>query len=113
MLAEHVIVSSTTDSEDAARNLAAKAIEAKLGACAQVIGPMTSVYRWEGAVQTDTEWRVEIKTVAASVAALTDHLKANHSYDVPEIIMTPITGGSAEYLSWVVDESAPESRLES
>ncbi|SNR41624.1 divalent cation tolerance protein [Haloechinothrix alba] len=103
--AEQVIVSSTTDSEEAAQRLAAAAIEAKLGACAQVVGPITSVYRWEGEVQTDTEWRVDIKTASDRVEALTDRLTELHDYDVPEIIATPITGGSAEYLSWVVTET--------
>ncbi|SFO98451.1 divalent cation tolerance protein [Amycolatopsis arida] len=108
-MAEHVIVATTTDSEDRARALAAGAVEAKLGACAQIVGPITSVYRWEGATHTDPEWRVEIKTAADRVAALTEHLKAAHSYDVPEIVATPITGGSAAYLSWVVDETRPQS----
>jgi len=80
-------------------------IETKLGACAQIVGPITSVYRWAGEVQTEQEWRVEIKTATDRVAALTEHIKAHHSYDVPEIIATPITGGSAEYLSWLVDET--------
>jgi periplasmic divalent cation tolerance protein len=105
MSTEHVIVTSTTDNEQAARDLAAGAIGARLGACAQIVGPITSVFRWEGEVQTEQEWRVEIKTAAERVAALTEHIKANHSYDVPEVIATPITGGSAEYLSWLVDET--------
>lgn len=104
-MAEHVIVTSTTDSEEAARSLAAGAVEAKLGACAQVVGPITSVYRWEGAVRTDREWRVEIKTAADRVRPLVEHLKAVHAYDVPEVIVTPITGGNPDYLSWVVDET--------
>jgi periplasmic divalent cation tolerance protein len=105
MSPEHVIVASTTDNEEAARALAAGAIDAKLGACAQVLGPIISVYRWEGEVQTEQEWRVEIKTAADRVAALTEYIKANHSYDVPEIIATPITGGSADYLSWLMNET--------
>ncbi|MGH3791856.1 MAG: divalent-cation tolerance protein CutA [Pseudonocardiaceae bacterium] len=105
MSAEHIIVASTTDSENAACLLAAGVIEAKLGACAQIVGPITSVYRWAGEVQTEQEWRVEIKTTADQVAALTEHIKAKHSYDLPEIIAIPITGGSADYLSWLVDET--------
>ena len=105
MSSDHVIVASTTSNEETARALAAGAIEAKLGACAQVVGPVTSVFRWEGKVQTEQEWRVEIKTAADRVAALTEHIKAKHSYDVPEIIATAITGGSVEYLSWLVDET--------
>lgn len=61
-------------------------------------------------MQEEQEWRVEIKTVADRVAALTEHIKANHSYDVPEIIATPITGGSAEYLSWLVTETRGEQQ---
>lgn len=105
MRADPVIVASTIDSEEAARALAASAIEAQLGACAQVVGPITSVFRWEGTTQTEREWRVEIKTAADRVAALTDHIKQRHGYDVPEIIATPINGGSAEYLSWLVQQT--------
>ncbi|MGH3983929.1 MAG: divalent-cation tolerance protein CutA [Pseudonocardiaceae bacterium] len=102
---DHVVVTSTTGSEHAARRLASGVVEARLGACAQILGPIISVYRWEGDVQAEQEWRVEIKTATDQVAALTEHIKANHSYDVPEIVVTPITGGSTEYLSWLVDET--------
>ncbi|MDQ4093207.1 MAG: divalent-cation tolerance protein CutA [Actinomycetota bacterium] len=102
---DHVVVTSTTDSENAARSLAAGVIEARLGACVQIFGPIISVYRWESDVQTEQEWRVEIKTATDQVAALTEHIKANHSYAVPEIVVTPITGGNTEYLSWLVDET--------
>lgn len=105
MPVDQVIVTSTTDSEATARALAAGAIEARLGACAQIVGPITSVYRWEGAVQTEPEWRVEIKTAADRVAALTEHLQAHHDYDVPEIIATPIVGGSRDYLAWLIEET--------
>ncbi|WP_329047935.1 divalent-cation tolerance protein CutA [Amycolatopsis sp. NBC_01488] len=106
MVAEHVIVTSTTDSETAARELAAKAVEERLGACAQVVGPVTSVYRWEGEVRTDQEWRVEIKTTAARVPALAERLGQLHGYDLPEVIATPIVGGSAGYLAWLTAETA-------
>ena len=105
MTVRHVIVSSTTDSEEAARTLAAGAVDAKLGACAQIVGPITSVYRWEGEVRADTEWRVEIKTAADRVEPLVGLLKEHHGYEVPEIIATPIEGGSAEYLDWLVSET--------
>ena len=105
MTAENVVVTTTTDSEEAARALAAGAIEARLGACAQVLGPITSVYRWEGAVQTDQEWRVEIKTAARRTEELTAHLIEHHSYDTPEVIAVPITGGSPAYLTWVEEET--------
>ena len=102
---DHVIVTTTTDSVQAARSLASRAVEARLGACAQIVGPITSVYRWEGEIHTDPEWRVEVKTAADRVEALVGLLKEHHGYDVPEIIATPIEGGSAEYLTWLVSET--------
>lgn len=107
MSAEHLIVMSTTDSESAARALASGAVDAKLGACAQIVGPITSVFRWENEVQTEQEWRVEIKTAADRVAELTEHIKANHNYDVPEIVAAPLIGGSSDYLEWLVQETRP------
>lgn len=80
-------------------------VEARLGACAQIVGPITSVYRWEGEVQTDQEWRVEIKTAADRVSGLTEYIQSNHTYDLPEAIATPIEGGSTEYLEWLVSET--------
>jgi periplasmic divalent cation tolerance protein len=105
MAAEHVIVTSTTGSEAAARELASRVVDARLGACAQIVGPITSVYRWDGAVQTDREWRVEIKTTADRVAALTERIRELHGYDLPEVIATPIEGGSAAYLAWLTAET--------
>lgn len=105
MTADHVIVATTTDSEDAARALAAGVVDAHLGACAQIVGPITSVYRWEGAIETAQEWRVEVKSAADRVDALVKHLTEHHTYDVPEVIVTPITSGHAEYLSWLVSET--------
>jgi periplasmic divalent cation tolerance protein len=105
MSSDHVVVSSTTDSAEAAYRLAGSVVMAELGACAQIIGPITSMFRWEGEVQTEQEWRVDIKTAADRVEALTEHIKANHGYDVPEVIATPIVGGNADYLSWVSAET--------
>ncbi|MFC4003125.1 divalent-cation tolerance protein CutA [Prauserella oleivorans] len=105
MANDHVVVVTTTDSEEAARGLAAAAVEARLGACAQIVGPITSVYRWEGAVETEREWRVEVKTAADRADALVALLTEKHTYDVPEVVVTPVTGGNDDYLSWLVAET--------
>ncbi|TDC22938.1 divalent-cation tolerance protein CutA [Streptomyces sp. 8K308] len=104
-MADHITVLTTTDSREAAEALARSAVEARLAACAQVDGPITSVYRWEGAVRTDQEWRVLYKLPAAGYAALEEHVRAAHTYDVPEIIAAEITRGSAAYLAWLDDET--------
>lgn len=104
-MSTHAVVSTTTDSESAAAELASDAVAARLAACAQVVGPVTSVFRWDGAVRTEQEWRVELKTAGDRVAELTARLRERHSYDVPEIIATPIEGGSDAYLEWIVTET--------
>ncbi|RJQ90719.1 divalent-cation tolerance protein CutA [Amycolatopsis panacis] len=105
MPADHVVVLTTVDSEAAARTLAASAVEARLAACAQIVGPITSVFRWEGEVQTGTEWRIECKTPADRAGALEEFLNVRHTYDLPEVVVMPISGGSPRYLGWLVDET--------
>ncbi|MFI8106688.1 divalent-cation tolerance protein CutA [Streptomyces sp. NPDC086023] len=94
-------VLTTVDSADAAQALARVAVEARLAACAQVSGPVTSVYRWKGAVETAQEWQVLFKTTEDAYAALEARLTAEHPYDTPEIIATPVVRGAAGYLAWV------------
>ncbi|MQM00646.1 hypothetical protein Taro_033382 [Colocasia esculenta] len=60
-----------------------------------------SVYWWDGKVQTDSEELLIIKTRESLLDALTEHVKANHEYEVPEVISLPITGGNLKYLEWI------------
>lgn len=111
-MAETLTVLTTTDSAEKAEALARGAIEGRVAACAQIVGPVTSVYRWEGAVQTDPEWQVLFKTAAARYGALEAYIREAHDYDVPEIIATRVVEGSADYLRWVVEESTdPDASL--
>ncbi|MEV5509487.1 divalent-cation tolerance protein CutA [Streptomyces orinoci] len=102
---QYIAVTTTTDSEESARRLASAAIEQRLAACAQIDGPITSVYQWQRKIRTDTEWRLHYKTTRARYPELEAYLKAEHPYDVPEIIATEITTGSADYLAWVRRET--------
>ncbi|MYV52532.1 divalent-cation tolerance protein CutA [Streptomyces sp. SID3212] len=102
---QYLTVLTTTDSAEKAQALAAGAVEARVAACAQIDGPITSVYRWEGAVRTDQEWRVLYKTTTDRYPALEAHIQNVHDYATPEIIATPITRGSDAYLSWVRAET--------
>lgn len=101
----HVRVETTTGGRDEARALAESVVAARLVACAQVSGPIASSYRWQGKVETDEEWLLVCKTAADRLGALVAHLRAEHSYDVPEIIAVPVTGGDPDYLAWVTDET--------
>ncbi|MFG2222113.1 divalent-cation tolerance protein CutA [Streptomyces sp. NPDC048644] len=96
---------TTTDSERKAEELARGAIEARGAACVQISAPVTSVYRWQNAVETSQEWQVLFKTTAARYDALEAHILAAHDYDTPEIIATPVARGAAGYLAWVAEET--------
>ncbi|NUS71864.1 MAG: divalent-cation tolerance protein CutA [Corynebacteriales bacterium] len=97
---------TTTDSLDAANKLASSIVAARLAACVQVVGPIRSFYCWEGRVNNNEEYQLWAKTSEAKYAELETHILAEHSYDVPEIIRLPITGGSEAYLSWIDSEVA-------
>lgn len=103
MVDGYIQVVTTTDSQGAAAALARGVVEHRLGACVQVF-PIRSFYRWAGAAQDDEEWRLEVKTSAALLGPLIDHLRRHHTYDVPEIIATPIVGGNPAYLSWIDEQ---------
>lgn len=106
--ADWLTVLTTTDAEEKAARLARGAIEARVAACAQIAGPVTSVYRWEGGVETAREWQVLFKTTGARYEALEAYLREEHDYETPEIIATPVVRGSAEYLRWIEGETAEE-----
>lgn len=99
-------VLTTTDSAEKAEALARGAVEARLAACAQVSGPVTSVYHWKQAVETSEEWQVLFKTTEQRYDALEAHLLAAHDYETPEIVATPVVRGSAAYLEWIAAETA-------
>jgi periplasmic divalent cation tolerance protein len=99
-------VVTTTDTREEADRLARSAVEVRLAACAQAVGPVTSTYWWEGSVQSAAEWQVQLKTTAARFDALREHLEREHSYETPEIVATLIVAGSAGYLAWIERETS-------
>ena len=94
-------VTVTIGDRVAALALARSAVEARLAACGQVGGPITSVYRWQGAVEEAEEWTVVFKTTVDRYQALERFVKEHHSYDVPEILCGPVVDGNPDYLAWV------------
>ena len=102
---EYYQITTTTNAEQQAADLARSAVEARVAACAQLLGPVTSVYWWEARVDTATEWLVVFKTTAERSSALVEHVRDRHPYEIPEIIVTPIVGGNPAYLAWVGAET--------
>ncbi|MFF7634714.1 divalent-cation tolerance protein CutA [Kitasatospora sp. NPDC008050] len=100
----YLTVLTTTDSAERAGELARAGVGARVAACAQIDGPITSVYWWEGALQAEQEWRVVYKLPADRFGELERIISSVHTYETPEIIATEITHGSAEYLRWITAE---------
>ena len=100
-------VTTAVEEEFAAEELAAALVTERLAACAQVLGPVRSVYRWEGEVRRTREWLIVAKTTFARLPELTDRIRELHRYEVPEIVAVPITGGDPAYLTWIQRETTP------
>ena len=96
-----VLVLSTIPDDERAQTLARTLVEEKLAACVSVHAAMTSVYRWNGEIESSAERQLVIKTTRARVAELESRLKALHPYELPEFLVVPVEGGSDEYLRWV------------
>jgi periplasmic divalent cation tolerance protein len=106
-LADCVQVTTTLPHEQAAQNLAVRLVEERLAACAQVSGPVSSTYRWQGEIERDAEWYCHIKTTAARMVQLQARILELHPYEIPEIIAVPILDGNPDYLRWI-EESVSE-----
>jgi periplasmic divalent cation tolerance protein len=98
---------STAPDADVAARIARALVEERLAACANLLSPVRSIYRWQGRVEDDTEVLLVIKTRADRVDALAERLRALHPYDVPELVVLPVDAGLAAYLDWVRAEAAP------
>lgn len=97
----HVACGSRSEAEKIAGTLVGE----RLIACAQISGPVTSVYRWESKVETAEEWMCTMKTVAKHFESIEVKVRELHSYDTPEIIATRIEKGAESYLQWLSDET--------
>jgi periplasmic divalent cation tolerance protein len=95
------IILSTAGSREEADRLATALVERKLAACVNVVGPVASVYRWQGKVERAEEFLLVIKSTAAQFAAVSAAIKELHSYELPECIELTVTAGSDAYLRWL------------
>lgn len=100
-MSDHVQVMTTAGSEEEAGRIASLLVERRLAACVQVVGPIVSRYRWQGAVEEEREWQCLAKTTRGAYEAVEAAIREIHSYEEPEIIATPIVAGSAGYLAWI------------
>ncbi len=104
-MAEFIEVRTTIDSREGARKIADAVVESRLAACAQISGPITSVYWWKGQREVAQEWICTVKTRGDLYVNLEKAIRDAHSYEEPEIIATAVTAGSQGYLDWIANET--------
>ena len=100
-----LVVFSTFPNADKAAEVARTLVTEGLAACANLVGPVRSIYRWKGEVQDDTETLAVIKTTRESFEAMRARLVELHPYEVAEVIALPVEAGHAPYLEWVEAET--------
>ena len=100
-MSDKKIVLTTTASREEAEKIAHALVERRLAACVNIVGPIHSVYRWQGKVESADEHLLLIKTSAAGFNGVAKAIRELHSYELPECIELSIESGSAEYLDWI------------
>ena len=99
------IVLTTAGSQAEARKIAHALVDWRLAACVNIVPQIESVYRWQGNVESATEWLLLIKTQAELFERVRDAIKELHSYDLPECVLLEVAAGSNEYLDWIANNT--------
>jgi periplasmic divalent cation tolerance protein len=95
------MVYATFPSFDAAMDVGKHLVEERLAGCVNILPSMTSIYFWEGKIETAPEAVLIVKTVAGRADQCVDFIRARHAYDLPGILVLPVVGGSDGYLEWL------------
>ena len=103
---ELIVVLCTVPDEDTAQRLARGLVEARLAACVNAIPGVKSYYRWKGKTEVDSEIQLLIKTQRARFDELEAWIRANHPYEVPEIVALAADRVSESYLRWALEETS-------
>lgn len=104
-----VVIVLTTAPDSRADELASALVHERLAACVNVHGPMVSTYRWKGAVETEPERQLVIKTTEPRLSALETRLRGLHPYELPEFLVIRAERATTEYANWVRASVTAES----
>ena len=105
-MSEFIQVQSAAGSREEAERIASALVERRVAACVQILGPVRSIYRWQGKVEQADEWLCLIKTTGPRFPDVESAIRELHSYECPEIIATPIEAGSGAYLEWLAKQTS-------
>ncbi len=108
-MTDFIEVHTTIDSKEAAQKIAEAVVAKRFAACAQVSGPITSTYWWQGKIDQTEEWRCIVKTTRERYDDLEQAICGIHTYETPEITAVPIITGNKNYLDWIEAETGTEN----
>ncbi|MDJ0741195.1 MAG: divalent-cation tolerance protein CutA [Gammaproteobacteria bacterium] len=100
-MSDHLLIITTLPDAAAGAATARRLVESGLAACVNIGAPVTSIYQWQGQIEQGQEVMLTIKTASSRLAAVEQAIRADHPYELPEVIAVPITAGSADYLAWI------------
>jgi periplasmic divalent cation tolerance protein len=109
-MSDYIQVVTTTERREDADRIARTLVDERLAACVQVVGPISSVYRWRGVIETAQEWQCWAKSRRDLYEQIEQAIRRIHPYEVPEILAVPVLCGSAGYLAWLEGETRGEGR---
>lgn len=101
---EFVEIVTTLASEASALEIAKALVTQRLAGCVQILGPITSVYRWQGSINTEPEYRLSVKSTRKLASRLVGSLESMHPYEVPEILLVPVEIRSESYACWLREQ---------
>lgn len=104
---EILVVLTNCPDEASAERIARALVEGRLAACASLMAPAVSIYRWEGEVEEAEEIPLFVKCTRERYAQVEAAIRELHPYTTPEIIALPVVAGFAPYLRWVDEETQP------
>ncbi|MGC9457675.1 MAG: divalent-cation tolerance protein CutA [Halothiobacillaceae bacterium] len=97
---DHVLVLCTYPDQETARPIAAELVKSRLAACVNMSTPFRSIYEWKDEIREDDEVQLTIKTRRDRLPDLAARLRADHPYELPEILAVPV-GGDADFMNWI------------
>ncbi|GKW03089.1 divalent cation tolerance protein CutA [Pectobacterium carotovorum] len=100
-LCDAVVILCTAPDDACAQRLADSLLEARLAACVTLLPGARSLYYWEGKLEQQSEVQMLIKSDTSHQQVLLTHLKQQHPYDTPELLVLPVSGGDSDYLTWL------------
>jgi periplasmic divalent cation tolerance protein len=100
-MTDYIQVITATNTEEEATKIQRVLVEERAAACVQIIGPISSLYWWEGEIEEAAEWICLAKARARDYPGIESLIKENHPYSVPEILAIPVSTGNKDYLTWI------------